>query len=71
MTLSQALTGYRFGTTFVGSNAVGAESYPVLLGDIDLQGNSSATLVHQFANNIRIKLQSQIQVFFKVLLKRL
>lgn len=64
MTLSQALTGYRFGATYVGTNSLGSnESYPVLLGDVDLQGNSSATIVHQFANNIRLKLQSQIQVF--------
>ncbi|TMS34501.1 hypothetical protein L596_002081 [Steinernema carpocapsae] len=55
-------TGYRFGATYVGNKQTGpGEAFPVLLGDTDAQGNTSATLLHQIGDNLRVKLQSQIQ----------
>ncbi|GMT36030.1 hypothetical protein PFISCL1PPCAC_27327, partial [Pristionchus fissidentatus] len=62
LSISQANTGYRFGATYVGSQQIGvSESYPVILGDTDAAGNTSATILHQFKNNIRMKVQSQVQ----------
>lgn len=37
------------------------ETYPVLLGETDVSGNTSATLLHQFGERWRFRLQSQIQ----------
>ncbi|KAI6197201.1 Mitochondrial import receptor subunit TOM40-like protein [Aphelenchoides besseyi] len=62
ISISKALMGYRFGATYVGEKHMGpGESYPVLLGDMDPNGNTSATVIHQFGNNWRVKLQSQTQ----------
>ncbi|GMR60581.1 hypothetical protein PMAYCL1PPCAC_30776, partial [Pristionchus mayeri] len=62
LSISQVNTGYRFGATFVGDSHITAnEAYPVILADTDASGNTSATILHQFKNNIRMKLQSQIQ----------
>ena len=42
-------TGYRFGATYVGTKQVGPqEAYPIFLGDTDIAGNTSATILHQF-----------------------
>lgn len=56
--------GYRFGATYVGDTKgpIPGEAFPVLLGDIDPSGNTSATVLHHFGDNWRVKLQSQIQV---------
>ena len=63
LSISKALTGYRFGATYVGDKHLGpGESFPVLLGDMDPAGNTSATLIHQYGSNWRLKMQSQIQV---------
>jgi mitochondrial import receptor subunit TOM40 len=63
LSVSKALTGYRFGATYVGEKHMGlGEAYPVLLGDMDASGNTSATALHQFGDKWRVKLQSQIQV---------
>lgn len=32
----------------------------MILGDTDASGNTSATILHQFKNNIRTKLQTQV-----------
>lgn len=62
LSISKATTGYRFGATYVGEKTAGpGESYPVLLGDTDPQGNTSATVLHQFGDKYRVKLQSQVQ----------
>lgn len=64
VSISKALTGYRFGATYVGDKHLGpGESFPVLLGDMDPSGNTSATLIHQYGNNWRVKMQSQVQVY--------
>ncbi|KAK0394733.1 hypothetical protein QR680_000907 [Steinernema hermaphroditum] len=60
--ISPQNTGYRFGATYVGNKQTGpGEAFPVLLGDTDAQGNTNATLLHQFGGNWRVKLQSQVQ----------
>lgn len=62
LSISKALMGYRFGATYVGDKHTGpGEAFPVLLGDMDPSGNTSATVLHQFNNNWRVKLQSQVQ----------
>ncbi|KAK8762483.1 mitochondrial import receptor subunit TOM40 homolog 1-like [Amblyomma americanum] len=55
-------SGYRFGATYVGTQQFGpAESYPVLLGDIDPSGNLNANIIHQFNPRIRTKIAAQVQ----------
>lgn len=55
-------SGYRFGATYVGTQQFGpAESYPVLLGDIDPSGNLNANIIHQFTPRIRTKIAAQVQ----------
>lgn len=62
LSISQALTGYRFGATYVGNTQTGPnEAFPVFLGDMDLQGNTQATVLHQIGN-FRGKFQGQVQV---------
>uniref|UniRef100_A0A914W0M2 Mitochondrial import receptor subunit TOM40 homolog n=1 Tax=Plectus sambesii TaxID=2011161 RepID=A0A914W0M2_9BILA len=62
VSISPMNTGYRFGATYVGTKQVGPqESFPVLLGDTDVNGNTSATLIHQFGERWRCKVQSQVQ----------
>lgn len=64
LSLQSTQAGYRFGGTYVGDPAPGGapnEAYPILLGDMDLQGNTSATLVHQWANGFRAKCMAQTQ----------
>ena len=62
LSIAQMNTGYRFGATYVGQKQVGPnEAYPILLGDTDASGNTSATLVHQFLDLYRLRLQGQIQ----------
>ncbi|KAF1765687.1 hypothetical protein GCK72_005640 [Caenorhabditis remanei] len=61
LSLSAMNTGYRFGATYVGTTQVGpAEAYPILLGDTDVNGNTTATILHQLGI-YRTKLQGQIQ----------
>jgi len=62
MSISQATTGYRFGATFIGNHQIGPnESFPVMLGDMDLQGNTAGTILHQIGK-YRMKFQGQVQV---------
>ncbi|MFH4979725.1 hypothetical protein AB6A40_006434 [Gnathostoma spinigerum] len=62
LSISPSNTGYRFGATYIGNKLVGpGESYPVLLGDTDAAGNTSASFIHQFGDRWRLKLQSQVQ----------
>jgi len=61
LSISQAITGYKFSTTYVGTNQVGPnDAYPVFLGDTDINGNTSATILHQL-RRYRMKFQGQIQ----------
>ncbi|GMR36844.1 hypothetical protein PMAYCL1PPCAC_07039 [Pristionchus mayeri] len=62
LNISPNMTGYKFGATYVGSNVQGpGEAYPVILGDTDASGNTTATVLHQFGPKWRTKLQAQIQ----------
>ena len=69
-------TGYRFGATYVGTKQVGPqEAYPIFLGDTDVSGNTSATVLHQIGmswkllemythclgDNYRLRIQGQVQ----------
>lgn len=54
-------SGYRFGATYVGTHQVSpTEAYPVLLGDIDPNGNLNANVLLQAAENCRFKFQAQV-----------
>lgn len=60
--LSSQQSGYRFGATYVGTKQLSpAEAFPVILGDIDPQGNLNANVIHQFSPAVRCKFASQIQ----------
>ncbi|VDN04589.1 unnamed protein product [Thelazia callipaeda] len=63
LSISPQNTGYRFGATYVGSKTTQqeGESFPVLLADTDISGNTSATFLHQFADRWRVKIQAQSQ----------
>lgn len=55
-------SGYRFGATYVGTKQTSpTEAFPVLLGDIDPNGNLNANIVHQFGSRIRAKMATQVQ----------
>lgn len=58
---SVSTSGYRFGATYVGTKQISpTEAYPVLLGDVDPNGNLNANILHQHGN-CRFKFASQIQ----------
>ncbi|XP_030597643.1 mitochondrial import receptor subunit TOM40B isoform X1 [Archocentrus centrarchus] len=53
---------YRFGATYVGSKQTGpAESFPVMVGDMDNSGSLNAQIIHQITNRIRSKVAFQTQ----------
>ncbi|KAM9723446.1 mitochondrial import receptor subunit TOM40 homolog [Menidia menidia] len=55
-------SGYRFGTTYVGSKQTGpAESFPVIVGDMDNTGSLNAQIIHQLTNAVRSKIAMQTQ----------
>ncbi|XP_063041001.1 mitochondrial import receptor subunit TOM40B [Engraulis encrasicolus] len=59
-------SSYRFGATYVGAKQTGpAESYPVMVGDMDNSGSLNAQIIHQVTDRIRSKvaLQTQQQKF--------
>ena len=50
--------------TYVGSKQTGpSEAFPVLLGDMDLQGNTVGTLLDQIGK-YRMKFQGQVPLLF-------
>lgn len=54
-------SGYRFGATYVGTNLVGpGEAYPVLLGDVDPNGNVNANILHQINDRTKAKIVAQV-----------
>uniref|UniRef100_A0AC34RIN1 Mitochondrial import receptor subunit TOM40 n=1 Tax=Panagrolaimus sp. JU765 TaxID=591449 RepID=A0AC34RIN1_9BILA len=62
ISISSANTGYRFGATYIGKQEyTPGESFPVMLGDVDGSGNTSATVIHQPTKNWRFKFQGQTQ----------
>ncbi|XP_054903007.1 mitochondrial import receptor subunit TOM40 homolog [Poeciliopsis prolifica] len=55
-------SGYRFGSTYVGSKQTGpAESFPVIVGDMDNTGSLNAQVIHQLTNAVRSKIAMQTQ----------
>ncbi|XP_036411538.1 mitochondrial import receptor subunit TOM40 homolog [Megalops cyprinoides] len=53
---------YRFGATYVGSKQTGpAESFPVLVGDMDNSGSLNAQVIHQLTERVRSKIAFQTQ----------
>ncbi|XP_076246789.1 mitochondrial import receptor subunit TOM40 homolog 1 [Calliopsis andreniformis] len=55
-------SGYRFGATYVGTKQpIPSEAYPVLLGDIDPNGNLNANIIHQLGQRLRGKIATQVQ----------
>jgi len=61
ISMSQTASGYKFGATYVGTNIVGpGEAFPVLLGDIDPNGNLNANILCQFHPRVRTKAVVQV-----------
>ncbi|XP_050425343.1 mitochondrial import receptor subunit TOM40 homolog 1-like [Adelges cooleyi] len=57
-------SGYKFGSTFIGTNQTSPGEYrPLLIGDIDPQGNISTNAFIQPWNRVNVKLQTQFQEF--------
>lgn len=55
-------SGYRFGATYVGSKQTGpAESFPVMVGDMDNTGSLNAQIIHQLTSAVRSKIAIQTQ----------
>uniref|UniRef100_A0A3Q3WC26 Uncharacterized protein n=1 Tax=Mola mola TaxID=94237 RepID=A0A3Q3WC26_MOLML len=53
---------YRFGSTYVGSKQTGpAESFPVMVGDMDNAGSLNAQIIHQLTTAVRSKIAMQTQ----------
>jgi mitochondrial import receptor subunit TOM40 len=59
---SSVSSGYKFGATYVGSKSFSpSEVFPIVLGDIDSNGNLNANIIHQFHKNLRTRCVAQIQ----------
>ncbi|XP_028326621.1 mitochondrial import receptor subunit TOM40 homolog [Gouania willdenowi] len=55
-------SGYRFGATYVGTKQTGpAESFPVMVGDMDNTGSLNAQVIHQLSTAVRSKVAIQTQ----------
>uniref|UniRef100_A0AAY5EVG2 Translocase of outer mitochondrial membrane 40 homolog, like n=1 Tax=Electrophorus electricus TaxID=8005 RepID=A0AAY5EVG2_ELEEL len=55
-------SNYRFGATYVGTKQTGpAESFPVMVGDMDNTGSLNAQIIHQITGQVRSKLAFQTQ----------
>lgn len=65
LTLSSGeIGGYRFGATYAGHNKVSeTEAYPVLMSELQPNGQMQAQIVNQFAPNCRARYIAQIQKF--------
>jgi len=63
MTLSSGQnSGYKFGANYVGTQLYSqSEVFPVILGDIDANGNSNAQIIHQWSDKFRTRLLAQVQ----------
>nr|XP_040021278.1 mitochondrial import receptor subunit TOM40 homolog isoform X2 [Gasterosteus aculeatus aculeatus] len=55
-------SGYRFGSTYVGTKQTGpAESFPVMVGDMDNTGSLNSQIIHQLTSAVRSKIAIQTQ----------
>ncbi|KAL7675316.1 hypothetical protein ACOME3_001579 [Neoechinorhynchus agilis] len=55
------LNAFKWGASYVGSNQYSAnEIFPVMIGDMDANGNMNANIIHQFNDRIRTKMIVQI-----------
>ncbi|XP_005110647.1 mitochondrial import receptor subunit TOM40 homolog 1 [Aplysia californica] len=55
-------SGYRFGATYIGTKQISpTEAFPVLLGDVDSNGNLNANIIHALTDRLRGKLVAQFQ----------
>lgn len=54
--------GYRFGATYIGTKQTSpSEAFPVLLGDVDSNGNLNANIIHSISDRMRGKIVAQFQ----------
>ncbi|UYV79152.1 TOMM40L [Cordylochernes scorpioides] len=59
--MGPAVSGYKFMATYVGTKQVGPnESYPVLISDIDPDGNLNANVIHMLRPGLRSKFVTQV-----------
>ncbi|UJR15707.1 hypothetical protein I4U23_002642 [Adineta vaga] len=65
MTLSSGSnSGYKFGANYVGTQLYSqAEVFPVILGDIDPNGNANAQIIHQWNDKLRTRILAQVQSY--------
>ncbi|CAF0949803.1 unnamed protein product [Rotaria sordida] len=65
MTLSNSSTsGYKFGANYLGTRLYSqSEVFPVILGDMDPNGNANAQIVHQWNDKFRTRLLAQVQSY--------
>ncbi|UJR30918.1 hypothetical protein I4U23_018428 [Adineta vaga] len=56
--------GYKFGGNYVGTQLYSqSEVFPVILGDMDPNGNANAQIIHQWSDKIRTRLLAQVQSY--------
>lgn len=59
---SMAPSGYKFGATYIGENQMSpGEVYPIVLGDVDSNGNLNANIIYQFHKSVKSRIVAQIQ----------
>ncbi|XP_062866864.1 mitochondrial import receptor subunit TOM40B [Trichomycterus rosablanca] len=62
MLSTQGDSSYRFGATYIGTKQTGpAETFPVVVGDMDHTGSLNAQIIHQLSSRVRSKLVFQTQ----------
>lgn len=60
--LNNEKSAYRFGATYVGTKQLGpSEAFPVMVGEMDNEGNLQAQFIHQLSKNIKLKCIAQTQ----------
>jgi mitochondrial import receptor subunit TOM40 len=61
---SGASCGYKFGANYVGTQFYSqSDISPVILGDMDANGNSNAQIIHQWTDKLRTRLLAQVQSY--------
>ncbi|CAF4914554.1 unnamed protein product, partial [Rotaria sp. Silwood1] len=65
MTLSNGSnSGYKFGANYLGTQLYSqSEVFPVILGDVDPNGNANAQIIHQWNDKFRTRLLAQVQSY--------
>lgn len=65
MTLSSGSnSGYKFGANYLGTQLYSqSEVFPVILGDVDPNGNANAQIIHQWSDKLRTRILAQVQSF--------